>query len=198
MGAALSVALFVVPPLAISCATGFAMKDEVKGWYKRLNKPSWTPPGWVFGPVWTVLYTVMGLSAREVWKHTGLRGLPLTLYAVQLALNFAWSPLFFMKHEIGLALADISALLGVLTATMVSFHKVSPAAAYALGPYFLWSSYAAALTASIYRHNPGERGRLSRRAGAAAEDAAQDVSSTAQAADVKGGNAATEGGKKAV
>lgn len=76
--------------------------------------------------------------------------------------------------------AGMAALLGVLTATMVSFHKVSPTAAYALVPYFLWSSYAAALTGSIYKRNPSQRGRLSKRAGAAVEDAARDVANAAQ------------------
>lgn len=72
--------------------------------------------------VWTALYTIMGLSAREVWKHTGLQGLPLALYAAQLALNFAWSPLFFLKHEIGLALVDIS---GALAAGSTEFCSAS-------------------------------------------------------------------------
>ena len=83
--------------------------------------------------------------------------------------------------------AGLAALLGVLTATMVSFHKVSPTAAYALVPYFLWSSYAAALTASIYQRNPGQRGRLSKRAGAAVEDAARDVANAAQVWPVRVG-----------
>jgi benzodiazapine receptor len=75
--------------------------------YKTLKKPTWSPPNWLFGPVWTLLYTAMGTASWLVWKNGG-GAVPLTLYALQAVLNFAWSPLFFREHEITFALADIS------------------------------------------------------------------------------------------
>jgi TspO/MBR family len=75
--------------------------------YKSLKKPSWTPPSWLFGPVWTALYTAMGVASWLVWREGG-GWVPLSLYGIQLLLNFAWSPIFFKQHDIGLALADIT------------------------------------------------------------------------------------------
>ena len=75
--------------------------------YKTLKKPSWQPPNWLFGPVWTALYAMMGVASWMVWQKAG-GAVPLSLYAVQLALNLAWTPLFFKKHQLTYALADIT------------------------------------------------------------------------------------------
>lgn len=160
MGTVLSVAVAVGVPLAAGVGVGAGLKDDVKGWYKSLSKPDWNPPNWVFGPVWSALYTAMGYSSYLVWKSGG-GAVPLTLYGIQLVLNLAWSPLFFKQHEIGFALADITALLGVLTATVVKFHAVDPAAAYIMLPYLGWTTFATVLTIDIYRRNPDKRGKMS-------------------------------------
>lgn len=174
MGQFLSVAIAIGVPLAAGLGVGLSIKDDVRGWYKTLRKPSWTPPDWLFGPVWTVLYTGMGYASYLVWKEGG-GSLPLSLYGIQLVMNLAWSPLFFKKHEIGFALLDITALLGVLGATIIEFNKVSPTASYLLLPYLAWTSYATALTASIYKKNPQARGKQSEKARKQVEDAASTV-----------------------
>lgn len=181
MGHVLSVAGFVGLPLAAGIGIGTLIQDDVKGWYKKLHKPKWNPPDWLFGPGWTVLYTAMGYASYLVYK-AGAGPLPLTLYGVQLALNLAWSPLFFKVKEIGYAIADITALLGVLSATIVQFYKVDPTAAYLLLPYLAWSTYAAALTINIYKHNPQERGEVSQSIQDQALEAAEKVSAEAKTA----------------
>lgn len=181
MGNFLSVAFAVGVPVAAGVGIGLSIKDDVKGWYKTLKRPSWTPPDWLFGPVWTALYTAMGYASYLVWKNGG-GVLPLSLYGVQLVLNLAWSPIFFRQHEIGYALLDITALLGVLGATIVEFNKVSPTASYLLLPYLAWSSYATALTANIYQNNPGARGGKAAGNGSDVVKKAEDAA--AKAADV--------------
>lgn len=152
MGQALSVAAAVALPVTAGFAIGIAIKDEITGWYKDVKKPSWNPPNWLFGPVWTVLYTAMGVASWLVWKNGG-GPVPLTLYGIQLAMNLAWSPIFFKLHSPGWAAVDITALLGVLTATIVKFHEVSPVAGNLLLPYAAWSAFATALTYNIWYNN---------------------------------------------
>ena len=128
---------------------------EIAGWYARLNKPGWTPPNWVFGPVWSTLYLMMAVAAWLVWREHGVRGavVPLVLFAAQLLLNTLWSILFFGLHRVGLALADIVLLWGAILVTMLAFWRVSPLACWLLLPYLLWVTYASALNFSIWRMN---------------------------------------------
>lgn len=158
-----------VYPLAIAIAIpvvggfvgGLATKSQIQTWYSTLNKPSWTPPNWLFGPVWTVLYVCMGLASWHVWKHGGFasQSIPLAWYLVNLVLNFAWTPLFFGMHRPDLALLDMTALLAVQGVMMLEFaqiigwHLTGPL----LGPYMVWTLYATALTFYIWRHNPSSR-----------------------------------------
>jgi tryptophan-rich sensory protein len=124
-------------------------------WYAALAKPAWTPPGWLFGPAWTLLYTLMAVAVWTVWRRrqqTSVR-VPLTLFAVQLALNFAWTPLFFGMHQPGLALAEILVMLAAIVATTVSFARVSPAAAWMMVPYGAWVCFATALNWAIWKLN---------------------------------------------
>ena len=95
-------------------------------WYASLNKPSWTPPSWVFAPVWTTLYAAMGIAAWLVWREGGWRQqrLPLTVFLAQLTLNFAWSPLFFNLQQITWALADIVALWLLIVLAILAFVRV--------------------------------------------------------------------------
>lgn len=126
-------------------------------WYTSLAKPSFNPPGWVFGPVWTTLYTLMGIAAWLVWRRGDLSSPPvrnaLFIFAVQLALNTLWSVLFFGLKSPLLALVDIVALMAAILATIVAFRPVSPAAAWLLTPYLAWVAFAAILNAVIWRLN---------------------------------------------
>jgi|GEM_PF-228620 tryptophan-rich sensory protein len=125
-------------------------------WYPTLTKPAWTPPDWVFGPVWTLLYILMAVAAWLVWRKAGFAGarLALVLYFVQLALNAAWSGLFFGLRSPAAGLVDILLLWMVIAATLVAFARHSAVAAGLLVPYFVWVSYAAALNFAIWRMNP--------------------------------------------
>ncbi|XP_055352360.1 translocator protein-like [Paramacrobiotus metropolitanus] len=144
---------------------GYLLSREFEGpstWYERLRKPSWTPPNWVFGPVWTVLYGGMGAASWLVWRQgggsTGTARIPLVLYATQLALNWAWSPVFFKYHRLGLAFATISALWINVAACIGSFYPISETAAYLMVPYLGWLTLAAAGNFRFWRDNPGADG----------------------------------------
>ena len=129
------------------------------GWYRRLDKPAWNPPDRVFGPVWTVLYLLMGVAAVRVWRarRAGRDVHPaLALYGVQLGLNLAWSWLFFDRRRLDLALADFAALDVAIAGTAVAFGRVRPDAGLLLVPYLAWSAFATVLNAEIARRNdPG-------------------------------------------
>ena len=122
-------------------------------WYAGLSKPPWTPPNWLFGPVWTALYIMMAVAAWLVWKRTTLVSLPMALFLIQLLLNVAWSGLFFRMKSPGAGFADIVLLWLAIAATLMSFWPVSSVAGWLLVPYLLWVSYASALNFSIWRRN---------------------------------------------
>jgi translocator protein len=124
-------------------------------WYASLKKPSWNPPGWVFGPVWTTLYVMMAVAAWLVWKRGGFSAQrpALVLFLVQLALNAAWTPLFFGLHRPGLAFAEMLLLWLAIAATLAAFRRVSRVAAWLLAPYLAWVSFAAALNLGLWRLN---------------------------------------------
>lgn len=122
------------------------------GWYRRLEKPWWTPPDAVFGPVWTVLFTLMGVAMYMVSRRDQHPYAPraYALFFVQLTLNMAWSPLFFGLRRPDLALVDIALLWLTLVAMIRTFHGIRPAAGLSQIPYLLWISFAAALNAAIW------------------------------------------------
>jgi tryptophan-rich sensory protein len=124
-------------------------------WYAALNKPSWNPPSWLFGPVWTVLYTMMAVAAWLVWKRGGFaqQRLPLTAFLVQMVLNAAWSPLFFGAQQPALALVNILLLLAAIVWTMVEFFSVHRIATALLAPYLAWVSFATVLNATLWWMN---------------------------------------------
>ena len=124
-------------------------------WYLELAKPAWTPPGWLFGPVWTILYLTIGVAAWLVWRRAGFRGAPTAwwTWGTQLVLNAAWSWIFFGLRSPGAALAEIALLLAAIAATVVAFQRVRPAAAWLLLPYLAWVCFATALNAAIWRLN---------------------------------------------
>jgi translocator protein len=124
-------------------------------WYASLNKPSWNPPNWIFGPVWTALYFMMAISVWLVWKRGGfaVQGKPLALFLVQLALNAAWTPLFFGLQWPGVAFAEIVLLWLSIAATLAAFYRVNQVAAWLLVPYLIWVSFAAVLNFTLWRLN---------------------------------------------
>ena len=151
------VALIVCLALCFAAAAigGVATSRSVGTWYRELAKPSWTPPGWVFGPLWTVLYLMMAVAAWLVWRRAGVAGakLPLALFLVQLALNAAWSWLFFGWRMPGAAFAELCVLWLAIVATAVAFWRMRPLAGALLLPYLLWSTFAAALNLAIWQAN---------------------------------------------
>ena len=123
-------------------------------YYARLEKPSWGPPAWLFGPVWTVLYALMGVAAWLVAGKSGSQSrTPLRLWTAQLALNAAWTPIFFGLRAPGLALVNIVLLWLTLVATVVAFWSSRKAAGILLIPYLGWVSFATALNFVIWRRN---------------------------------------------
>jgi len=129
---------------------------SIPTWYASLNKPSFNPPNWVFGPVWTTLFVLMGISAYVVW-HQGLQSVPvkraLIIFLVQLALNVFWSFLFFKLRSPIYAFVEITVLWIAIALTIAAFSQVSRPAAFLLIPYIVWVSFAAILNLSIVRLN---------------------------------------------
>lgn len=125
--------------------------------YQQLHRPDWAPPAWLFGPVWTALYALMGVAAWLVWRAAPWpRTRPaLLLFGAQLIINALWSWLFFAWQLGALALADIMLLMVVLALTIVHFHRIKPLAAWLLLPYYTWVSFAAVLNFAVWRMNPG-------------------------------------------
>jgi tryptophan-rich sensory protein len=130
-------------------------KPSISGWYSVLRKPSWTPPNWLFGPVWSALYLGMAIAAWLVWRRAGVSAakLALTLFALQLVLNVGWSAIFFTLHIPGFAFAEIVLLWLLILATAASFWPVSRAAGWLMVPYLSWVGFAAALNCAIWRLN---------------------------------------------
>jgi benzodiazapine receptor len=139
----------------IAAAIGAAASVQAGPFYTQLVRPGWAPPPSIFGPVWTVLYALMGIAAWLVWCVGGFLAAKsaLTLYLAQLALNALWSWLFFGWHHGALAFADIVVLWALIIATVISFWRIRPLAGALLVPYFLWVSFASALNYSVWQLN---------------------------------------------
>jgi translocator protein len=137
---------------ALGSLLGGPGRDE---WYSELVKPRFNPPGWVFGPVWTMLYILMGIAAWGIWRRIRqpLAKPALGLFGVQLFLNAIWSGIFFGLHEIGWALADLVALWVVLAATTVLFVRVRTWSGLLLLPYLAWVTFAGVLNYSLWMLN---------------------------------------------
>ena len=129
--------------------------SKIPNWYAELAKPAWTPPGWLFGPVWTALYLGMAIAAWLIWRKRRIGGakLPLALFATQLALNSLWSVLFFGFQRPGVAFIEILLLWSAIFATLLAFWRHSTLAGSLLIPYLVWVSFAAVLNWSIWRLN---------------------------------------------
>lgn len=123
-------------------------------WYALMNKPAWTPPDWVFMPVWTTLYVLMGLAAWLVWERAGFTGAH-GLFFLQLVFNAAWSWLFFGLHRTGWAFGEILVLLALVLATTLAFWRHRPVAGALMVPYVAWTAFAAALNYQLWALNGG-------------------------------------------
>jgi translocator protein len=124
-------------------------------WYAQLNKPAWNPPNAIFPIAWTALYAAMGIAAWCVWRRAGWHNASraLTMFFVQLALNAAWTPVFFGAHQIGWALVVIIALWLAILGTLCAFAQLHRTAAWLLAPYLAWVSFATALNFALWRLN---------------------------------------------
>jgi tryptophan-rich sensory protein len=139
----------------IAAAIGAVASVQAADFYQGLVRPSWAPPAKVFGPVWSVLYLMMGISSWLIWRTRDLRSaLPLTLYVVQLAANALWSWLFFAWHQGQWAFVEILVLWGLIVATTISFWRIRSLAGVLLLPYLLWVSFASGLAYNVWRLNP--------------------------------------------
>lgn len=139
-------------PLILGAIAGLYTADAIPEWYKGLNRPSFSPPNWLFGPVWTILYILMGTSLFLIWKQdvSKERNIAMFVFLLQLLLNFAWSFIFFYYNMIGLALIEIILLWISILVMLILFYKIKPMAAYLNIPYLLWVSFATILTAAYF------------------------------------------------
>lgn len=151
----------VAVPEAVGGLGGLATAAGVKSWYPQLRKPGFTPPSWVFGPVWTLLYFLMGCGLYLAWKapRTRRRGPALIAFAIQLALNGLWSVLFFGFRRTGWALLELALLWTAILWMIVSLRRISPLAAGLQVPYLAWVTYAGALNAALWRLNSSSGSR---------------------------------------
>ncbi len=136
--------------LVLGILSGLSTANEITNWYLIIERPTWTPPNWLFGPAWTFLYLSMGAALAIVWhsKHP-LKRIGIVLFISQFCLNLLWSFLFFGQHLIDIALIDISVMLILIVATTVVFYKIKTLSGFLLVPYIIWVSYATALNAAI-------------------------------------------------
>lgn len=147
--------VFIAVCLAAGGLGAIATTPEIDGWYRTIEKPTWTPPGYLFGPVWTTLYIMMAIAAWLIWRKAGTKAaaIPLTLFGVQLMLNVAWSWIFFGLHQPGWAFAEIILLWFAITATTVVFFRKQKVAGLLMIPYLAWVSFAGVLNFAIWQLN---------------------------------------------
>ena len=148
--------LCIAVPLAIGLIGSVFTLPAIAGWYAGLRKPSFTPPGWIFGPVWTFLYILMGVSLWLVIRD-GLKDRPaqraVILFAIQLAANLGWSVLFFGLHLIAAAFVEVLFLTGLIAATTLAFRRINTTAGWLLAPYLCWTGFASLLTGAVWLLN---------------------------------------------
>jgi len=138
---------FMVLSLA-AASSGYFFRPD--GWYESLNRPSFAPPDWLFGPVWTMLYVFMALSAWLVWRRLGWRSRLIRLWSIQLLLNALWMPLFFGLHLLGIALFELGLLWIAIAICILRFQPISNAASWLLIPYLAWVTFAFGLNLGFW------------------------------------------------
>ena len=144
----------------ITGGIGAIASARAASFYGELSQPAWAPPAWLFGPVWSVLYVLMGIAAWLVWREHGFRGAAtaLKLFVAQLFANALWTWVFFAWHLGALSVAEIAVLWLLIASTILAFWKLHRLAALLLLPYLAWVSFACALTVSLWRLNPAALG----------------------------------------
>jgi translocator protein len=147
--------LSIVLCVSLGSVGGLVTVSEIPTWYASLNKPSFNPPNWLFGPVWTILYLLMGISVYMIWKQpvSTERNKALQVFILQFILNFCWSFIFFGLHATGWALIEMIALWILILLSILHFAKHSKTAAWLLVPYISWVSFALLLNAAIWKLN---------------------------------------------
>ena len=148
--------LFIGVSLAAGSIGSIATVSSVSEWYPLLLKPAWNPPSWIFGPVWTLLYILMGSSAWMVWRSAGsfrIAHTPMLLFLVQLVLNALWSWIFFGFRMPGPAFFELAILWVAIAATIKAFSAINSAAAWIMSPYILWVTFAGVLNFAIWNLN---------------------------------------------
>lgn len=151
----LKLALCIIVPLLIGGISGFATATSINDWYIDINKPSFNPPNYLFGPVWTTLYILMGISFYMILQSpkTELRKKAVAIFCIQLFLNFCWSFIFFKFQLLGLAFIEIIFMLLSIITMITVFYKINKTAALLQTPYLLWVSFASVLNGSIWYLN---------------------------------------------
>ena len=141
--------------MSIGGLSGYATLDGVTGWYSTLHKPSFNPPNYLFGPVWSLLYLLMGVSLFLILKaeKSPARNKAITAFTIQIVLNFFWSIIFFRFHAAGIALAEIVLMWVAILGMIVAFYRVNKPASLLQIPYIAWVSFAAILNAAIFYLN---------------------------------------------
>ncbi len=150
-----SLIFFIILCLVVEVVSGYWTSQTVSTWYPQLVKPIWTPPGWVFGPVWSILYIMIAVSGWLIYQseHSSNRSMALIFYFGQLALNFAWSFLFFFLRSPLLGMIDIVALCLCVLLTIKYAWAVHLLASLLLIPYLIWGLYATSLNIGIWLLN---------------------------------------------
>lgn len=140
----------------VVAAVGGIASANAGSFYQDVSRPEWSPPSWLFGPVWTVLYLMMAVAAWLVWRERGFAGArgALTLFVAQLVANGLWSWLFFAWRQGALAFVEILVLWALIVATLIAFWRIRPLAGALLVPYLLWVTFATALSFTIWQMNP--------------------------------------------
>jgi translocator protein len=140
--------------LLLGLGSGLFTAAEIKSWYTLLIKPSWNPPNWVFAPVWTILYILMGISFALLWQSTShAKRNPMRFFAFQFILNLCWSFIFFRLHQTGLAFIELIVLFVFIVLTCITAYQVDKVSAYLLFPYLLWVIFAGTLNGAIWYLN---------------------------------------------
>ncbi len=149
----LALLICIAIPLLIGFLGSMFTMESVKTWYTTINKPSFNPPNWIFAPVWTTLYVLMGIASFRVWKNRKTAEWfhwAIVIYIVQLIFNLMWSFIFFELHQVGFALIEIVLLLLLIIINAFIFYRFDKLAGWLFLPYFLWVSFATYLTYSIF------------------------------------------------
>jgi tryptophan-rich sensory protein len=156
MNNTLKLIISIIIPLAIGALSSYFTIPGVNSWYQTINKPSWNPPNWIFAPVWTTLYVLMGIALYLVWKSgnaSAAKTIAVSFFIIQLGLNFFWSVIFFYQQQAGWALAEIILLWLFILFTTLSFANINKTAPWLLVPYITWVTFAMILNYTIWQLN---------------------------------------------